>query len=221
MAIGVLEPTPLAAEVHPKSYSDFTLEIVGRNLGIRTEEADLLPQLVPVEAPAWLNDLLARRTQLATISEKARSEFIVAPILVASRDLCPLSLAIFSGQRLDVDPSRGLMGECDFLLSIGPPVPPLRAPIIAIAEAKKNDIEAGLGQCVAQMVAATKFNSAESGTSPHVFGCVTTGEVWQFLKLADDIALIDRKRYFLDDLDGILGAIQAIIREGSGGVGVN
>jgi hypothetical protein len=146
MATAFSALTPLdAEEVHPMSYGDFTLEIVSRSLGIRTLEADLLPRLVPVEAPEWLNNLLARRTQLATISEKARSEFIVAPILVASRDLCPSPLAIFSGQRLDVDSSRGLVGECDFLLAIGPPVPPLRSPIIAIVEAKKNDIEAGLG----------------------------------------------------------------------------
>lgn len=33
----------------------------------------------------------------------------------------------------------------------------LRSPIVAVVEAKKNDIEAGLGQCFAQMVAARDY----------------------------------------------------------------
>ncbi len=91
--------------------------------------------------------------QLALVSEKARSEFVVAPILLAAREMSRETLTIYSGQRLDVDPERGLQGECDFILALSAPLPRLRAPLLIIVEAKKNDIEAGLGQCVAQMVA--------------------------------------------------------------------
>ncbi len=192
------------------TYSDFTLERVDQALGVTTREADLFPGPPPVEVPDWLRETLAKRTQLSLISEKSRSEFIVVPILLASRDLSPTPLAIFSGQRLDVDPGRGLVGECDFILAAAPPVPPLRAPIATIVEAKKNDIEVGLGQCVAQMVAAEMFNRAAGHAAP-IFGCVTTGEVWQFLELTGDSAAIDRRRYYLDDVGGILGVIQAIV----------
>ncbi len=89
-----------------------------------TREADLFPDLRAVEAPAWLRDALERRTQLSLISEKSRSEFIVVPILLASRELCPIPLAIFSGQRLDVDPALGLVGECDFILAATDPSRP-------------------------------------------------------------------------------------------------
>jgi hypothetical protein len=195
------------------SYSDFTLEQVDRALGITTRDADLFPSLPAVAVPDWLGESLGRRTQLALISEKSRSEFIVVPILIASRDLSPVPLAIFSGQRLDVDPALGLVGECDFILATAPPVPPLRAPIATIVEAKKNDIELGLGQCVAQMVAARMFNHAADRGATTVYGCVTTGEVWQFLRLEDRIALIDRRRFYLDDVAGILSAIQAIVLE--------
>ena len=134
----------------------------------------------------------------------------MVPILLASRDLSPVPLAIFSGQRLDVDPSRGLVGECDFILAHSPPVPPLRAPLAVIVEAKKNDIESGLGQCIAQMVGAAEFNQAAGEPGP-IQGCVTTGEVWQFLRLEANQAIIDRRRYYLDDLPGILAAIQTMI----------
>jgi hypothetical protein len=196
------------------AFSDFTLEQVARTLGVTTREADLFPDPRAIVPPAWLLETLGKRTQLSLISEKARSEFIVVPILLASRELCPTPLAIFSGQRLDVDPALGLVGECDFILAATEPVPPLRAPIATIVEAKKNDIEAGLGQCVAQMVAARMFNQAAGRGEAPVFGCVTTGEVWQFLQLVDASALIDRRRYYLDNVEGILAAIQEMIARG-------
>ena len=193
------------------AFSDFTLERVARSLGVTTRGADLFPHPRAVVQSAWLREALAKRTQLDLISEKARSEFIVVPILIASRDLCPTPLAIFSGQRLDVDPALGLVGECDFILAATEPVPPLRAPIATIVEAKKNDIEAGLGQCVAQMIAARIFNQAAGLGETIIYGCVTTGEVWQFLRLVEDTAAIDRRRYYLDNVEGILAVIQEIV----------
>ena len=95
---------------------------------------------------------------MAFFSEKSRSEFIVIPILLAARDLSHNSFTIYSGQRLDVMPEKGLVGECDFILGASPTVPMLQSPLVTIVEAKKNDIEAGLGQCVAQMVGARIFN---------------------------------------------------------------
>ena len=147
------------------------------------------------------------------ISEKARSEFIVVPILLAAREISGDRFAIFSGQRLDVDPDRGLIGECDFILALAPSLPPLHAPIMTVVEAKKNDIEVGMGQCIAQMVAAFKFNEAAGLVKSPVYGCVTTGETWQFLRLADQTALLDRPRYYLDNVKGILSVLQAICQE--------
>src|SRR5947209_1298802 len=125
------------------SYSDFTLESVERLLGVTARPATLFPSFQPVPAPVWLEELLARGAQgiqLSLISEKARSEFIVAPILLASRELSGNRLAIYSGQRLDVDPALGLAGECDFILTAAEAVLPLQAPIATVVEAKKNDI---------------------------------------------------------------------------------
>ncbi len=195
------------------SYSDFTLEAVERLFGVVTQEAALFPDAPAAPVPEWLPAWLARGTRLALISEKARSEFIVVPILLAARELSGDQFAIFSGQRLDVDPEQGLVGECDFILAVGPAVPPLHAPVMTVVEAKKNDIEVGLGQCIAQMVAARRFNEAAGRTRSPVYGCVTTGETWQFLRLAERAALLDRSRYYLDNVGGILGALQAIYQE--------
>lgn len=197
------------------AFSEFSLENVEKLLGITTREADLFPNAAPAPVPDWLPDWIERGTRLALISEKARSEFLVVPILLASRELSENRLAIYSGQRLDVDPERGLIGECDFILAIGPAVPPLRAPLVTVVEAKKNDVEAGLGQCIAQMVAAHRFNDRAGQATLPVYGCVTTGETWQFLRLAEPEALLDHKRYYLDNLAGILGVLQVIVRAAS------
>ncbi len=195
------------------AFSEFTLESAISSLGVSVREADLFPAITPASVPAWLPGWLARGTRLALISEKARSEFIVVPILLAARELSGDRMAIFSGQRLDVDAARGLSGECDFLLALGPPVPPLRVPVVAVVEAKKNDVEAGLGQCIAQMVAARVFNEAGGRTGAPLYGCVTTGEAWQFLRLVGDSAELDARRYYLDNVAGVLGALLAAVAE--------
>jgi hypothetical protein len=92
-------------------------------------------------------------------------------------------------------------------------VPPLRAPIAAVVEAKKNDVEAGLGQCIAQMVAAKEFNEIEQRGGTPLFGCVTTGESWQFLRLAGHAVELDHRRFYLDNVAGILAALMAIVAE--------
>lgn len=193
------------------AYADFTLQSIETAFGVVTQPATLFAGVQPAEVPAWLQDLLARGLQLPLVSEKARSELIVMPVLLACRELSQNAVAIFSGPRLDVSPEQGLVEECDFILSRTPPVPEVRAPILAIVEAKKNDVEAGLGQCVAQMIGARLLNERAGQAIPAVYGCVTTGEVWQFLRLEDSLALLDRTRYYLDNVAGILGVLQSIV----------
>jgi hypothetical protein len=121
-------------------------------------------------------------------------------------------VAILSGQRLDVDPGRRLVGECDFLLALSDPVPRLRAPLLTVVQAKKNDIEAGLGPCVAQMVAAQVYNERSGQAPPAVHGCVTTGEAWQFLRLAGAAVAIGQGRLYIDNVGGILAALHACVQ---------
>jgi len=187
------------------AYPDFTLETVEAELGVTAHPGRVFPNLPQVSVPAWLTEGLARGRELALVSEKARSEFIVAPVLLAVRELSGGRISILSGWRLDADAGRRLLGECDFILALSEPLPRLRAPLVTIVEAKKNDIEAGLGQCIAQMVAAQMFNE-RAGQSGVVFGCVTTGEDWQFLRLNELVVLIDTTRHYINDVGTILAA---------------
>jgi hypothetical protein len=195
------------------AYSDFTLERARKDLGLTVQRADLFPALAPVAVPSWLTEILHRYRDVPLISEKARGELLVMPILVAGRELSQNAVTIFSGQNLNVDPERGLVGECDFILARTPSVPDLSAPLLTIVEAKKGEIEQGLGQCAAQMVGPQMFNEKEGKQDLPVFGCVTTGEAWQFLELQKNQLRLDRQRYYIDALGAILAMIQATIAE--------
>jgi hypothetical protein len=193
-------------------YEDFTLESAEARFDLVTVPGDLFPGLTPLPVPEWLRELLARGQAVAAlVSEKARSEFLVAPILLACRDLVSGDLSIYSGQRLDVDADLGLVGECDYILALTPPVPRLRAPLVTVLEAKRGDIELGLGQCVAQMVGARLFNEHAGRQPGPVFGAVTTGESWQFLRLKDSTVTLHRERLFIAGVGGILAALQSIL----------
>jgi hypothetical protein len=193
-------------------YPDFTLESAEARFAVVAVPCDLFPNLAPLPVPDWLRDLLARGQAVAAlVSEKARSEFLVAPVLLACRDLVSGDLSIYSGQRLDVAAELGLTGECDYILALTPPVPRLRAPLVTVLEAKRGDIELGLGQCVAQMVGARLFNE-QAGCPPRpIFGVVTAGESWQFLRLEGATVTLHRERLFIAGVGGVLGALKSIL----------
>ena len=198
------------------SYTYFTIDSVASGLGLSISPVDLFPDLAALPVPAWLRYALDRGIDQFPVSEKARSEFLVAPILLACRELSEGPLSIQSGVRLDVDPARGLVGECDFILSATTPLPGLRVPLMTIVEAKKHDIEAAIWQCFAQMVGAGIFNERTGHPIGAVYGCVTNGDVWQFLRLAGNLAEIDRRRHYIDDVGSILAVFSSILRKHAG-----
>ncbi|MEO0541215.1 MAG: hypothetical protein AAFZ80_10170 [Cyanobacteria bacterium P01_A01_bin.105] len=179
-----------------------------------TEQSlELFPQLSPVVPSDWLQETLRYSLKLAlsSSSEKARSEFIIAPILIELERRNGEQLSIYSGENLDVDSEKGLKGECDFIVARGPVALTMQAPIVSLVEAKKSDIKGGLGQCIAQMLGAQRFNQLEGNQIPVIYGCVTTGEDWQFLALQNTTVSVDSQRYYINELEKILGVLQQVV----------
>lgn len=189
------------------SYSAFTLEIACKKFGIQLSLENLFDVIDPVPPSDFLQKTLQRAADLFLLSEKARSEFIVAPVLLEVRELLNHAISIYSGARLDVSIDDGLQGICDFIITRTPPLPIIQAPLIMLVEAKKNAIEEGLGQCAAEMVAAQRLNREQNSNQPSVYGCVTTGELWQFLELRDKNLLIDPTKIYIEHIDRILGVL--------------
>ncbi len=144
-------------------------------------------------------------------TEKAKSEFIVAPILAELRARAEQRISLFSGIEFNIDESQGLTGRCDYIISLSPLQFSLTAPVLMMVEAKNDNLNDGLGQCMAEMIAAQRFNQQESNPPRTIYGCVTTGSVWRFLQLQEKQIWIDDKQYFIDDLDVVLGVLFHIV----------
>lgn len=195
------------------AYREFDVNRVEAELGVRVVPGAALPHLAPAPVPGWLTDYLARAGVLRVASEKARGEFIIAPLLLAVRELTGDAAALFSGETFDMDKAAGLAGEVDYLLALCLPTPILRAPIVAVVEAKRQEIEAGVGQCVAQMVATRRFNERNGLGAAVVYGCVTTGEDWQFLKLDGQTAVYHTERLYRSEVGRILAAFLHVVAQ--------
>jgi hypothetical protein len=195
------------------SYAEFTLGNLRHKFGITVLDQAIYDPIGTLEPAPWLCEALAKGQDLAVTSEKARGEFIVAPVLMNCRTILGHNLRIFSGAQFDVDPSSGLKGECDFILGRSRSSSFLEAPLMVIVEAKENDIEVGLGQCAAQMVAARMYNEKEGQAVPFVYGCVATGEAWQFLKLRGAELFIHPVRLALQELPKILWFLVQCLRD--------
>ncbi len=195
---------------HIMSYSDFTLRKVKQTFGINTiEDQKFLPEIQPIAASATLTDFLAESLPLAiaTGSEKARSELIISPVLLEVRKILQRKISLFSGTDFTVDSALGLNGVCDFVLSLSAEQLEVEAPAVMIVEAKKSDLNPGIGQCIAEMIAAQKFNEINNQSIPTIYGSVTNGTVWRFLQLTEQTVTIDFTDYPLPPVDVILGIL--------------
>ncbi len=195
-------------------YSDFKLEVVVSQFNLKVRDADLFSPLIPIEPSDWLTQTLSFTRTLGRRSdtEKSRSEFMVAPILAEVERANPDRVAVYSGKMMDADKSLGLNGECDFLLGRGTASSlDLRCPIFSIVEAKRQDLKLGVGQCVAQMIGAQIFNQHHHEPLNNIFGCVTTGDLWQFYQLQGNELICDTELYYLNQVDRILGVFQSVL----------
>ena len=191
------------------AYSDFTIDRVRNELNITLDfSASLFDDVSPVTASDWLVDTLALMAPMAMANtEKARSEFMVAPILGELVKRLDYGIFVFSGKDFNVDSDRGLSGYCDFLVSLSSESISIQAPVCTIVEAKKDDINGGIGQCIAEMVAAQIFNERKGAAIDRIYGVVTSGMAWRFLVLEGTVARVDRLEYYVSQVDKILGIL--------------
>jgi hypothetical protein len=183
---------------------------VKESLGLTLEETrGLFREVDEVKPSDFLAQTLAEYTTLATSigTEKARSEFLIAPILAEVRRQRNHEISLFSGTEFNVDSSQGLQGFCDFLMCASKEQLFISVPVATIVEAKKEDIIGGLGQCVAMMVGAQLFNQRAGTEIQPIYGAVTSGTNWRFLMLSGHLVRIDLTEYFISEVDKILGIL--------------
>ena len=194
------------------AYSKFTIQRLKQEYNIKIIDNISLLEKKIIEPSSWLKETLNMGMSSPLLSEKARSELLITPILQEIRKENNQKISIFSGINLDADTENDLNGECDFILVKGDKKHIIDIPIFAIVEAKKQDIDMGIAQSIAQIIGAKIFNNNNNNNIKTIFGCVTTGEIWQFMKLTEDFTIIiDTNRFYIDNVPEILGALQQII----------
>lgn len=190
------------------AYSDFTLAKIKKTFSLNiVEEVDIFANVPPLQCGVLLKEILQANTSLALAinTEKARSEMLISPVLVDFRQQLKPLVSLFSGIEFNVDSGLGLNGVCDFLLSLSSEQLFLSAPVVIVVEAKKENLNNGIGQCAAEMMAAQLFNAQEGNSIRTILGTVTTGDKWKFLQLQGDNLVIDLTEYYLQNINQILG----------------
>jgi hypothetical protein len=197
-------------------YSQFTFSKVKEQFDLTIAEGiRFFPEHIAPIAPspkllAILEDI---PWAIAVDTEKARSEVIINPILLELRRIFDRQISVFSGEEFSVDPAIGLTGFCDFLISKSPEQLAIEAPAIVVIEAKKADLKVGIGQCIAEMVAAQRFNQASDRPVSAIYGCISSGTQWRFLKLENSVVTIDLTDYPLLPVEVILSFLVWMINE--------
>lgn len=201
------------------AFRDFSFPDVQQALGLNLAEGDLFSRVPTLELSAEFAERMHGDIALALAinTEKARSEFIIAPLLSELRRQLGGRFGLFSGVEFDVDSSRGLNGYCDFILTRSPLQSVLTAPVVAIVEAKNDNLRSELGQCIAAMVAAREFNTRSSSAVSVVYGIVTTGSAWKFLRLSGSELTLDVDEYFIAELGRIMGILALILQADGAG----
>lgn len=115
-------------------YSNFSLQEAVDQFGLNyLEKSAVFPASLPLlpdiadEEIAMLNRQLKRDMDLArrTPTEKAKSEFVIAPVLATLRAI--QGIGVHSGVTFDVSAEENLKGACDFLITLSDAIEIIRA----------------------------------------------------------------------------------------------
>jgi hypothetical protein len=196
------------------AFGDFKYPDVLAQFGLNFNSTeDLFPGVAPCAPTGVLNEQLKMTAGLAATinTEKARSEWMVAPVLADFWSRYHGQIGLYSGVAFNADPDAGLNGFCDYLISRSPQQMVIAPPVLVAFEAKNESIMGGLGQCIAAMVGAQRFNRRQNAPSDPIYGCVTSGTAWRFLKLSNQTVTLGINEYLISQTDQLLGILMHIV----------
>lgn len=194
------------------AFSDFkNINMVLEKYPLRLKREQFIPDK-EIDIPEWFAENLQfvmERRQI-TDNEFFACEVLIYPFLQeAWKHHAQLQLWI----KQAIQDTPELSGEPDYLVSHIPDEAVrqiVQKPLLTAVEAKQEKFSEGWGQCLAELLACQHLNAA-----PHVpvYGIVTSGELWQFGKLAGDVFTENTYPVAIENPSKILGAVEYIFAE--------
>jgi hypothetical protein len=204
---------------------------VVKEFGIAYTEADFIAEL-PIELHEYFKaDLsMVLAEGIVNNSEAAICESLIYPVLKEVWKLYKQDFVLWSHQPLYY--SEKLSGIPDFMFARRSPLGKVvfEQPFLVVVEAKKDNFEAGWGQCLAELIAVARINQAEFGASDRpgnnqtiehkeplgkVFGIVSNGEFWEFGKLENQqfTKHIGSYAYTIRNLERLTAALSYLLAQ--------
>ncbi len=186
-----------------RNFSSFTLPEALQELQLsELLRWEIQPQ--PFQASAFLDERLRRleRNFDLAFSESAK-ELLIDAYCEEVIDRHP-RLKIWKSASLQSDELTGLV---DYL--VAPKMAYVTKPLLCVVEAKKDDFEKGLAQCLVEMKAC-RLNNEQAGYHLDIYGIVSNGGVWQFYQLTVAGQVFETLPHSLSNMEQMLGVLNYV-----------
>jgi hypothetical protein len=188
-----------------KKFSSFNWNEAFITVGIerlKDWRVDFLP-VVPTE---FFKERLRRLENFGLTNSERGKELIIDAVCEEAIDRHP-GLRIWKAAPLESDT---LTGTVDYI--VAPRRDYVATPLLCVVEAKKDDFEKGLAQCLVEMKAC-QWRNQNDGKSLTVYGVVTNGNGWQFYQLTLGGEVYESPFYALNQIQEVLGMLGYIFTE--------
>ena len=189
-----------------KSFSSFSMSEAYKQLGIKT----LVPWTFSIEplAPSdFFIQHLERLHRKFDLNSYEESKKLLIDAFCDEALEGVESLKIWKGGKIESDV---LIGNADYVIAEKKDY--LEAPFACVVEAKKDNFEQGLAQCLVEMQAC-QWQNKQLGREINVLGIVTNGEGWKYYKLDSQNMVHETSLYAINDMAIVLGALHYIFQE--------
>jgi hypothetical protein len=186
-----------------RNFSSFTLDNALREASVKKLRPWELEPL-KVEPSSFFSMAIERLQQFDTRSNERGRELVIDAIFAESI-ISFKNLKIWKGAPLETE---DLNGNADYLITENQDY--LETPYLCAVEAKKDDFEKGLAQCLVEMKACW-LNNRDAGREVEVLGIVTNGTGWKFYRWAAIGEVYETSMYGEHEMPVLLGALNQVL----------
>ena len=186
-----------------KNFASFDLTQAFKQLGVK-HLLNWQLEVQPISPSEFFQQRLTRLRRFFDLRSYEESKKLLIDALCEEALEDTYRLKIWKGAALKSDE---LNGNVDYLIAENKEY--LEAPLLCIVEAKKDDFEQGLAQCLVEMQAC-QWNNQQLNKVIDIFGIVTNGETWRFYKLDINGEVYETLPHSIGDLELVLGLLRHI-----------